>query len=423
MKTKVALISLASVVAFVAALITAKRSPVFQALRGNWDFVKSATRDTGTYYRLKVKLSYRGEAQDFDIVVGCDVRQTNYMDGGRTVEIGLTPSVFGRRMDDGRGLVVRPPRACRDETTENGGVPPDLLPVVVVYDDAETLAFGTAYLSDDAYESPLSVLQFGGATIERADRAAFDQFRREQHNLVSRSSYHMASGVAALNEKGLSPARVPMGLGCYGYARFRLVGARKERVHEVWPADRPQFWKPVNAEEQEAIDPLLYGRPMQTDHEDAVTVPSNRVLYNLEFDVPDKGLPRRHPAKWGKGDRVVAPSYYPDMTSWSALPWPADPVQSSEDLFREGPNVGASIDFRNGATRGFGYCMSLPRTLVPSGPASFRYLGISRTHLVNAIEVRNRSSDWGGERPLIVERDEFMFQPFVFSLPSFRGDV
>jgi hypothetical protein len=68
-------------------------------------------------------------------------------------------------------------------------------------------------------------------------------------------------------------------------------------------------------------------------------------LYNLEFDVPDKGLSRRHPVEWGKGDRVVAPSYYPDMTSWSALPWPADPVQRAEDLFSEGPNVGASIDF------------------------------------------------------------------------------
>jgi hypothetical protein len=66
--------------------------------------------------------------------------------------------------------------------------------------------------------------------------------------------------------------------------------------------------------------------------------------------------------------------------------------------------------------------MSLPRTLSP-GPASVRYLGIPRKHVVDAIEVQNRSSDWGFERPLIVERDEFMFKPFVFSLPSFRGDV
>lgn len=420
MKAKIALLSLALVVAFVAAFVTAKRSPVFQALRGNWDFAKSATRDTGTYYRLKVKLSYKGEAQNFDIVVGCDVRQTNYMDGGRTVEVGLTPSVFGRRMSDGKGLVVRPPRECRGETTENGEVPPDLLPVVVVYDNADTLAFGTAYLSDDAYESPLSVLQFGGATIERADRAAFDQFRSEQHNLVSRSSYHMSNGVAALKEHGLPPARVPMGLGCFGYARFRLAGVRKERVHDVWPADRPQFWKPVNPEEQEAIDPLLYGRPMQTDHEDAVSVPSYRVLYELEFDVPDKGLSRRHPLKWGKGDRAVTPSYYPDMTSWSALPWPNDPAQRAEALSSEGTNVGASIDFRNGATRGFGYCMSLPRALAPTFTQHLRLL---RKHLVDAIEVQDRSSDWGFERPLIVERDEFMFKPFVFSLSSVRGDV
>ena len=207
MKAKVALFFLLVVAALLAAVVAAQRSQVSQALRGNWDFVKSAQRETGTYYRLKVKLTYKGEPQDFDIVVTCGGRQINYADGGRTSELGVTPSVFGRRMSDGKGLVVHPPQACRGETTENGGVAPDFLPAVIVFDDAETLAFGTAYMSDDAYDSPLSDLSFGGATIERADRAAFEHFRREQPNLVKRNSYWTRGGASALRDRGLSAAR------------------------------------------------------------------------------------------------------------------------------------------------------------------------------------------------------------------------
>ncbi len=191
-------------------------SPIISALFGNWDFAKSVQQDKGVYFRLKVKLAYKGEPQDFDIVVSCNARQINYRDGSRTYEAGLTPSVFGRRMNDGKGLVVRPPDACDGKTTENGGVAPDLLPLVVVYDDADTLAFGTAYLTDDAYDNALSVLKFGGATIERADRVAFDKFRSDQPNLVKRSSYHTVAGATGFRQLGLQAARRPMGITCYG---------------------------------------------------------------------------------------------------------------------------------------------------------------------------------------------------------------
>ena len=71
--------------------------------------------------------------------------------------------------------------AAAQQTTANGGVQPDLLPVIVVYDNPDTLSFGIAYLSEDAYESPLSALKFGGATIEKATTS-------QQTRLVS-SSY------------------------------------------------------------------------------------------------------------------------------------------------------------------------------------------------------------------------------------------
>ena len=71
------------------------RSDVGQALFGRWSYTKSVEVDRGTYFRLKVKLTYKGEPQDFDIVVGCNVRRITYKDGSGTYEAGLIPSVFG----------------------------------------------------------------------------------------------------------------------------------------------------------------------------------------------------------------------------------------------------------------------------------------------------------------------------------------
>jgi hypothetical protein len=430
MKDRTVFLFLALIAALALITLPIVRTPFIQALLGNWDFVKSVRRDTGTFYRLNVKLTYKGEPQVFDIVVACDWRQINYMDGGRTVEVGLTPSVFGRRMSDGRGLVVRPPRACRGETTENGDVAPDLLPVVVVYDDAETLAFGTAYLSDDAYNSPLSVLKFGGAAIERADRAAFEQFRREQPNLVSRSSFHTPSGFYGLKQLGLPAARIPMGTGCFGYARFRLFGAEKARAHDLWPADRPRFWRPATQQDHEAINPHQYGRPVLTDREGAVPHPSNLVMSQLDVETPNQGLPRVDPAAWSKHEpRLIAPSYYPDIGGWIALPWPADAAARAEALFQAGPHVGASIDFRDGAMRGFGYCRPAPPAF-PTGVAyadqskipSIPYVNLPQINFVDGTEVTNPYDGLIGPS-LIVERDEFIFVKFGFGLGSTRGDV
>ena len=324
-------------------------------LFGGWSFTKSVVRDTGTYYRLKVDVTYKDEPQHFDIVVGCNVLQINYKDGDRTREVGLIPSAFGRRMSDGRGLVVRPPQACNGETTANQRIPPDLLPLMVVYDDAETLAFGTAYLSDDAYDNPMSVLKFSGATIETASRAEFEQFRREQPNLVKRASYHAASGPAALAARGLPPPDTPMGTGCRGYARFRLFGAEREQAHAMWPAERPHYWHPTSSDEQFAIDPTIYDRPMQTDRAGAPLYPRYALMPGLNVEIADRGMPRRHPVAWIQ-NRPVQLSYYPDVGPWIALPWPSNAAARAEELFRDGEHAEANVDFRNGATRGFGYC-------------------------------------------------------------------
>src|SRR5947209_14019310 len=96
------------------------RSETGQALLGGWSFVSSI--DHGSYFRLKVNLTYKGEPQDFDIVVGCNVHSITYKENSSTYEAGLVPTVYGRRMSDGKGLVIRPPDACRGQTTANGRV-------------------------------------------------------------------------------------------------------------------------------------------------------------------------------------------------------------------------------------------------------------------------------------------------------------
>src|SRR5579863_143722 len=218
------------------------RGDAGQALFGNAGFVKSITDDHGTYYRLKVKLTYWGVPEDFDIVVGCNAHIINYKGGGgSTYEVGLVPTVFGRRMYDGKALVVRPPSACEGQTTANGKVQPDLLPLIVVYDNADTLDFGIAYLSDDAYESPLSVLTFGGATIEKATRAEFDEFRRTQINVVTRSPFWTAiAGAGVLKQMQIERAPKPMALVCEAYGRFRIPDTARTTIdQDYWPEEKP----------------------------------------------------------------------------------------------------------------------------------------------------------------------------------------
>ena len=431
-------LALAAVLALLFAAVGISHPAIRAALLGNWNFTKSVERNNSTYYRLKVSLTYKGEPQNFDIVVGCNVKQTNYMDGGRTLEVGLIPSVFGRRMSDGKGLVVRPPNACNGETTANGKVPVDLLPIVAIFDDAETLAFGTAYLSEDAYDSPMSVLSFGGSTIEPAGPNDFATFRREQPNLVKRESYHTPSGPAATERLHLKPAPVPMGAGCFGYARFRLFGQERERAHALWPSGQPRYWRPTTSADHDSIDPFVDPeRPMQTDRGDSRTYPRRKLVFGLDNGAADRGMPTRHGGGIINGlpGAAFPPSYYPNIGGWISLPWPTDVVERAESLLRDGPRVGASIDFRNSAMRGFAYYRPIPQEF-PTGvsypdPSAAPAAAYSKMPLLNYVDgldvVRAPPAvdwDWiGGGPALIVERDEFIFKRFEIGLQSTRGDV
>src|SRR5262249_21104224 len=133
--------------------------------------------------------------------------------------------------------------------------------------------------------------------------------------------------------------------------------------------------------------------------------------------VADRGMPTR------RGGRGLPPSYYPDIGSWIALPWPRDPSSAAQAIMGDGPRVEASIDFREGATRGFAYCRSKIEDYAPF----VAHLRKPATDLVDGTEIirvpaDSRGNGLTGPR-VIVERDEFVFIHFQIFLESTRGDV
>ncbi len=321
-------------------------SPAGQMLTGRWSFTDSANLDTGTFFRLKFDVAYKGEPQHFDIVVGCHVLDIRYKDGSNTHEVGMVPTLYGQRMRDGKGLVVRPPDACDGETTANGYVPADFVPLLVIFENADTLEFGTAYLSEDAYDSPLSVLKFGVATIEAATRAEFDEFRAQgRPNLVRREQY--LSSVVDVKRMGLVPA-IPMAVTCFAIERFRITEDRQAKIEALRPPDAPRYWWLAKGEE----DPIA-GAPYQRDDGGPERIMSGGFMHEA---MSDRGAPNRK----GGGvidNRIYPASYYPISIPEYGLPegHEVSPARAA-DASDPGDAYVVDAHVEGGKYRGFGYC-------------------------------------------------------------------
>lgn len=387
-------------------------------------FTQPVGQDHGTYYRLKVKLTYKGEPQDFDIVVGCNVLQINYKDGSNTYEVGLVPTVFGRRMSDGEGLVVRPPVACKGETTANGKVQPDLLPVVVVYDDADTLDFGVAYLSEDAYENSQSVLKFGGATIEKATRAEFDAFRRTQSNLVTPESYHSAvDSDAELKRLNFTRRTHSFGRLCNAYKRFRVPEAALALVRKYWPNEKPNYWLPATqGAEHELREAIASSGPIQSDST-ADAARSWDAFRNIGG--ADRGLMTRTGGGLVSPRRVdfYPPAFYPATNDFIAHWWPRDWTQWSKFVAAKDVFSTSTLSFDGGKMRGFAYCGTgvLPsleqKQAFDSARAKPKVFRVDGQTVMSKRPVAAAGDTW------IFERDESVFINLWIYLESTRGDV
>lgn len=327
------------------------------------------------------------------------------------------------------------------------------MPVIVVYDDAKALTFGTAYISDDAYESPLSLMTFDRATVEKANRAEFDDFRQNGlPNVVTRSAYHSGrTPPKRLEEMGIQEG-IGMARHCDTYARFSLMPIARELLKEYWPQERPRYWAvptkgtylgqngwAVPQEIKNRIDRLRSpehpnGVVRRDDGEGYGPLHNNGEWQSQDFIV-DSGVIRNIAARSRigppvSGARTRNPTLYParsDIAIRRQFQSGGELLEAIESRTADLRN--ASINVDDGRFRGFAYCWA-PLTLLRNGQkldtqeiiAKFSTYPSYST--VDGVRIQGSEENLGGSGPsYIYERDEFVFVRSPFFLESVGGDV
>ena len=111
------------------------------------------------------------------------------------------------KLPDGKALVAKSD-FCGDHWRSDSGAPPDVTPVTIVFDDADTLASGYSYVSKEAYERPNSDLKLIKARIipVTPDEAA-GLLKVQKPNVVR--SLNIQSPWNELHDKQLNPGKRP----------------------------------------------------------------------------------------------------------------------------------------------------------------------------------------------------------------------
>jgi hypothetical protein len=415
-------------------------------LSGNWSPVKSAHKYKGTYFRMKVSLVYKGELQNFDVVYGCNVNYVKYKDGSSTSEIGMVPAIYGRRMSDGKGLLVKAPEAaCQPGNPRpfNPYMNENFMPLVAVFENADELGFGTAYISEDAYDYPGSELKFNSASISTAKREEFDEFRASgPPNLVRRETYH-AENMNDQNAKALGiPVVRPMdelpGLGfyCEAYARLKVSNEISRILSAHWPNSKPKYWEPETADDGVKIQNEIKW-PMMVARDDGNYFQDMR-LFEVDGTMLQYGV-RRRGANERFGDpnfKFVPPSLYPSysQTAKHFLPRRRSDFEAyfaGKDSFSH-----PAIEMKNGAMKGKAFCFrgeSLtgeqfggPEFREPEGVRLRKlFYGIRRVATIDGEQVQlNPKYNDGLEGSFnFYEQDQYIWQIYQFGILSTRGDV
>lgn len=379
--------------------------------------ITKSVKDSSYFFRLTAKYMHGDELIDFDIVVGCGIRVTVYGDNSSSYDSMFDPRFFVKATKDGGAILLSSPNACGGETVENGRVPKDFLPATVWFDKAGDFAFGTAYLSEAAYENPNSKLRFLGASIHAATRADWDAFQPTfAKNLLSTKPFMY--GVKAPSDAEIAAnlwnkqklAEWDPVFECYGYRRFHLSDLSdpilRDLVRKSWPVHRPRFWMPNRAAAKE-IKAQLY---TSNGHRGAVVNGIPFRDYLVPF--PARGWPTR--AGGGSFDQSTFPAEIYPMRADDGLPWVTPALQTADVIYRD-------IDMEAGGNTGLAYCYVWFR--FRTGSSWFaqhlpNYFGRRFATRVNdqTIEIQDTADKNLPDPPWIFfEGDEFFFMNMTVS--------
>lgn len=386
---------------------------------GGLGFTKSVKinapgQDRAIYYRLNVNLAYKGQPLDLNIVVGCHVKITTYKDSDRTVEVGVAPMAYGLKMKDGRGVVVRPPEACKGETTDNGKVPASLLPLIVTYENADQPWFGLAYASEDAYASPISELKFFGATISKATSEEWQEWRRAEapKNFVT---YELLG----INEKNRwdNPhwklGYRAMGSICTGLSRINLPRPVGEAIRPYWPASRPDYWYP-NEDAQSAF------RSSGDYHGKKVLFDGNPLRdYSPTEAGFFPGLPRRRPGALIFFASNVVGDLYPASSDLSMNRLDAA-GQLPAEIKAKARKSYADATVRP-ELKGFAFCDVVWN--IDGLPSEISYPGNPNANRINGQQINEELNRATGDFAYAFERDEYVHFYKRYSLVNIFGGL
>ena len=314
---------------------------------------QSYVKDNGYFYRFKANFEVKesGEQLAFNYVVACNLRITRWRSGGASDDSAVSPKAMVVATRDGHAVMIRTLQLCGGSTTENGMVPPDVLPLAVWFDDVGDLSAGLGYLSEDAYENALGRLKFLGARIEQATRADWEIWREKS------AAEYVQKGALPGPWGYNFPNQPPPELGryissCWTYVRLKMPEEAQAKVRQLWPQDRPRYWAVPTETERSTLGAIVgkYGR--------------NR----LSSGDLHSGQPLR------SGQIVQIPPHVP--SSWPSEMYPllwrglasVLPVRKSE-LGNDSDFI-LNLEYRDGATNGFGACQDARDDLAYRIPAS-----------------------------------------------------
>ena len=217
-----------------------------------WSFVKETKQAKGEYFRFIGEFTYKGEPVVLDSVSACGGKITIYKDNDRSEDIFAGPQLYGVKLPDGKALVAKA-AFCGDHWRSDAGAPPDLTPVTILFDDAETLASGYAFVSNEAYERPNSDLKLIKARIMPVtpDEAAA-LLKVQKPNVVR--SLNIQSPWTVTGDKKLNPGkRHTIARICEGFFKLPVPTDVVDEVRKHWPENHPRYWIPWDDKENHAL--------------------------------------------------------------------------------------------------------------------------------------------------------------------------